>query len=259
MRCHNSGLVRLKLCGVMLACWTVLTVADQAWAVQRETHEEKEVHLKQQAKGGLFQKWTFDRDQPNEPPAGFAGVAVGGGRPTAWSIQADAEAPSPPHVVRVSADCDTESCYQLLLATGFQYEYPDLTVRFRALEGTAGKGGVTFGAQDAAHFYAAVVDLSASTAHVIRIMDGKEQVLAETPIVLKPVAWHSLRVQRNTIISKDFIEMFVDGILVLSVEDQTLGLGQVGLLAQGTSSLSFDTFHAVPLFSHRPLSAPPAY
>lgn len=249
----------MKLCSVLVAGLAVLTVVDQASAVQRETHEEKESNLKQQAKGGLFQKWTFDQDQLNQIPAGFAGVVAGNGQPGEWSVQADAEAPSPPNAVRVSADCAAEPCYQLLLATGFQYEYPDLTVRFRASQETAGRGGLAFGAQDAANFYAAVVDLAGSTAQVMHMMDGKERVLAEAPITLKPLVWHSLRVQRNTIISKDFIEMFVDGVLVLSVEDQTLGLGQVGLLSKGKSAVSFDTFHAVPLFSHRPMSAPPAY
>jgi len=139
------------------------------------------------------------------------------------------------------------------------YEYPDLTVCSRTFDGMPGRGGLAFGVQDAANFYAAVVDLTTSVAQVIRIAEGSAQVLAAAPIDLKPVVWHSLRVQRNTIISKDFIEMFVDGILVLSVEDQTLGLGQVGLLAQGQSSLWFDTLHAIPLYSQRPLSAPPAY
>jgi len=104
-----------------------------------------------------------------------------------------------------------------------------------------------------------VVDLAGSTVRVIRMVAGKETVLAHTPVTLKRTDWHSLRVQRNTIISKDFIETFVDGVLVLSVEDQALGQGQVGLLVRGESSLLFDTFHAVPLFSHRPLSSPPAY
>jgi hypothetical protein len=261
---HSSSFTRsmrlsLRLCGLLLAGCGVMAIADEASAVQRETHEEKEFNLKQQAKGGLFQKWTFDQDQPNQAPAGFVELVSGQGRPARWTVQADAEAPSPSHVVAVASDCAAEPCYQLLVAKGFDYEYPDLAVRFRVSQGAAGSGGLAFGAQDAANFYAAVVDLTASTAQVIRVAGGSELVLAQAPVNLKKIDWHSLRVQRNTIISKDFIEMFVDGTLVLSVEDQTLGLGQVGLLARGQSSLFFDTFHAVPLFSHRPLSAPPAY
>jgi hypothetical protein len=248
-----------RLCGLLVAAWGVLAVVHEAPAVQRESQEEKEVNLKRQATGGLFQKWTFDQDQPTSAPAGFVGVVSGEGRPGEWTVQADAGAPSSPHVVAVSSACGAAPCDQLLLAEGFDYEYPDLAVHFRAPEGASGVGGIVFGARDAANFYGAVVDPAGSTAQVIRIVSGNETVLAHAPVTLKRTDWHSLRVQRNTIISKDFIEVFVDGTLVLSVEDQTLGLGQVGLLARGKSSLLFDTFHAVPLFSHRPMSPPPAY
>lgn len=236
--------------------WSIPAVGDRADAVQRETQEEKESRLKQQAKGGLFQRWAFDQDQPNQTPAGFSEMAVGKGRPVAWTVQASMNAPSPPNVVAVSADCDVGPCYHLLIAKGLNYEYPDLSVRFR---GSQGIGGIVFGVRDSENFYATVVDLATSTARVIRMMEGNEQVLAQTSVSLKNTEWHSLRAQRNTIISKDFIEMFVDGVLVLSVEDQTLGLGQVGLVAGGKASLFFDIFHAAPLFSHRPLSPPPAY
>ncbi|MCP9450081.1 MAG: hypothetical protein NNA21_08485 [Nitrospira sp.] len=236
--------------------WSIPTVGDRVGAVQWETQEEKEFRLKQQAKGGLFQRWAFDQDRPNQTPAGFLEMAVGKGQPVAWTVQTSMNAPSPPNVVTVSADCDVKPCYQLLIAKGLNYEYPDLSVRFR---GSQGIGGIVFGVRDAENFYATVVDLATSTARVIRMMEGNEQVLAQTSVSLKNTDWHTLRAQRNTIISKDFIEMFVDSVLVLSVEDQTLGLGQVGLLAGGRASLSFDLFHAAPLFSHRPLSPPPAY
>jgi hypothetical protein len=73
------------------------------------------------------------------------------------------------------------------------------------------------------------------------------------------VPWHTLRIQRNTIFSKDFIETFFDGQLVGTVEDQSLAIGQVGLLVRGQTALDFDSLHAIPLFSQRPLSTPAAY
>lgn len=244
-------LVVLFLCGGGL-------IDRPAQAIQRESQEEKEANLKKQAMGGLFKQWTFDHETVATLPSGFAALASNGQPQAAWTIQQDHAAPTRPNVVAVTAQC-SEGCYQLLVATGLDYEYPDLSVRFRAPESGPATGGVVFGATDAANFYAAVVDLRNLNVQVVRVVDGQESVLAQSPVKLKPVDWHSLRVQRNTIISKDFIETFVDGTLVLSVEDQTLGLGQVGLLAKGNSSLFFDAFHAVPLFSHRPLSAPAAY
>lgn len=256
---HLVARINTMMWCLILSGGIVVASGGEALAVQLETHEEKEANFKKQATGGLFQKWTFDHDQPNEAPAGFVGLVSGDGQPAGWVVQGNTTAPSLPNVVAASSRCAAGSCYQLLLAKGFDYEYPDLTVRFRASEGAAAIGGMVFGARDAANFYAAAVDLVGRTVQVVRMVEGNETVLAQAPVSLKQVDWHSLRVQRNTIISKDFIETFVDGTLVLSVEDQALGLGQVGLLARGESSILFDTFHAVPLFSHRPLSAPAAY
>lgn len=247
----------IRLIGFFVAIVCVVSIDQPVSAVPRESQEEKEANLKKQATGGLFHKWTFDQDELAKLPSGFAGRPAGEGQAATWVVQQDATAPSRPNVIAVTSSCG--ACYQLLLAEGLDYEYPDLSVRFRGGDGKAAIGGMVFGAKDDKNFYAAVVDMAAATAQVIRVIDGKETILGQAPIKLKPVEWHSLRVQRNTIISKDFIETFVDGTLTLSVEDQALGLGQVGLLARGVSSLFFDTFHAVPLFSHRPLSAPAAY
>lgn len=230
--------------------------SGSSYGIQLETQEEKAANLKQQATGGLFQKWTFDQDQIDHLPEGFEQDMSNESSAT-WAVQTSTTAPSLPNVVVGSSRCG-ELCLQVLLAKELEYEYPDLTVRFQAPDG-AGAGGVVLGAHDAKNFYAAVVDSVQRKAHLLRISNGRRLSLAEASVHLKPVEWHSLRVQRNTIISKDFIEVYVDGALVLSVEDQTLGLGRVGLVLVGKSSMFFDSFHAVPLFSHRPLSSPPAY
>ena len=249
---------------VMLLCGfcAVAVLLATAWpvsAVPLENHEEKESNLKKQATGGLFKKWTFDADEANAVPAGFSPLSLDEGSQAAWTVAPEATAPSAPNVVAVTSGCDGASCFRLLVAQGLEYEYPDLAVRFRSGNDSTGVGGMVFGVKNARNFYAALVDLGSRSAQVIRMVDGAITVLGQTPVTLKAIDWHSLRVQRNTIISKDFIETFVDGVLVLSVEDQALGTGQVGLSTQGKTSLLFDTFHAVPLFSHRPLSSPAAY
>jgi hypothetical protein len=116
-----------------------------------------------------------------------------------------------------------------------------------------------FGLTDEMNFYAALVDLDGKTLRIIRVIQGKEAVLGEAALRPKPVEWHTFRVQRNTIISKDFIETFFDGQVTLSVEDQSLGLGRIGLMVRGDMAMHFDNFHAAPLYSHRPFSPPAAY
>lgn len=246
------------VCGLLVTSMILAAAHTPSYGVPKETAEEQAANLRKQAVGGLFQKWTFDQDLLNAQPASFVKGCSTEEPLAEWVVQGHATAPSPPNVIVGSASC-TLLCYQVLLAHGLEYEYPDLSVRFHVQQGTSGLGGMVFGARDPRNFYAAVVDPIDRKVQLVRLSNGRELLLAQVSVNLKPVDWHTLRLQRNTIISKDFIEVFVDGVLVLSVEDQALGLGQVGLVVLGTSTVLFDSFHAVPLFSHRPLSSPPAY
>src|SRR5215217_7226894 len=159
--------VRLIMFTLVLSTASVAAIMTPSSAVQRESHEEKEANLKKQATGGLFHQWTFDQDELNTVPAGFAGQSRGEGGAT-WRVSKDESAPSSPNVVAVSSHC-ADICYQLLLAEGLDYEYPDISVRFRS--GTQGPaiGGVVFAVKDSANFYAAVADVVARTVQVIRI------------------------------------------------------------------------------------------
>jgi hypothetical protein len=259
MKYQSKGMrCLLIMVAVMTGEWSM--VAERAPAIQKENQAEKEANLKGQALGGLFKRWTFDEQKPTEVPADFSPLSIGEETAAVWAIQADAEAPSAPNSLRAESACQAASCYRLLVANKLQYEYPDVSVRLRfPAEGGSGQGGIVIGLQDAANFYAAIVDLASKKLEVIRVIGGQVTQLGQTAISPKPVEWHSLRVQRNTIISKDVIEAFFDGLLVLSVQDQSLALGRVGLLVHGKSSLHFDSLHAIPLFSQRPFSAPAAY
>lgn len=254
--CLANRRARLSFLALLVAY--LVMGSTPSYGIQKETQEEKAANFRNQAAGGLFQKWTFDLDPPNAQPSGFVKGSSTDDQSANWIVQRHATAPSPPNIIAGSSSC-AQLCYQVLLADGLEYEYPDLSVRFHAPEGTSGLGGVVLGARDMRNFYAAVVDPVDQKVRLVRISNGRELPLAQAVVNLKPVDWHSLRVQRNTIISKDFIEVVVDGALVLSVEDQALGLGKVGLVVLGASTVLFDSFHAVPLFSHRPLSTPPAY
>ena len=249
----------------LLLAYTLLFVqgmflAEHVSAIQTESQAEKQANFKQQASGELFQRWTFDQQKPEEVLGDFSQVIVGGGSATVWTIGTDPQAPSPPNILKAASSCQTGSCYHLLIANKLQYEYPDVTVRLHfPAEGSVGRGGIVIGLKDEKHFYAAIVDLAAKKLEVVRVLDAEVTVLSDTAIVPKPVDWHSLRINRDTIISKDVIEVFFDGRLMTSVQDQTLGLGQVGLIVWGQSPLHFDSLHAVPLFSQRPVSNPAAY
>jgi len=232
--------------------------AGEVWAVQKETSAEKAEHLRQQINPDLFRAWTFDKDQVGQVPKGFTVLTEGEQPGGVWKIETQPTAPSSPHVLSGVSHC--AACFELLVAQEFQYEYPELVIRIHQGTGTAsGQAGVVFGMKDHKNFYATVVDLSKKIIEIVRVIDGNESVLGRAALKVKPVEWHTLRVQRNTIISKDVIQTFFDGRLALSVQDQALGAGQVGLLIRGEASAYFDNFNASPQYSSRPLSAPAAY
>lgn len=234
--------------------------AEQVSAIQMESSAEKQANFKQQALGGLFHRWTFDQQTPEDALSGFSKFVVGGDGAPVWTVAPEKDAPSPPNILKGESTCQTSTCYQLLVAEKLQYEYPDVSVRLHyPNEGGVGQGGIVIGLKDERHFYAAIVDLAAKKLQVLRVLGDQVTVLGETAVTPNPVEWHSLRMNRDTIISKDVIEVFFDGRLMLSVQDQTLGLGEVGLVVRGQSPLHFDSLHAVPLFSQRPTSNPAAY
>lgn len=247
-------LVSAMIAGEWIVC------IERSHAIQAESRMEKEANLQGQVQGGLFNRWTFDQQKSGEAPVGFSMLEFGEGPAADWMVKADPEAPSASNILTVNSSCQTETCYRVIVADGFQYEYPDMSVRMRfPVDASTAIGGVVFGVQDARHFYAVVVDFATKTLEVSKVVKGKETSLGRSSLTPKNGPWHMLRIQRNTILSKDFIETFFDGVLAVTVEDQSLTIGQVGLVVRGSTALGFDSVHAVPLFSHRPLSAPAAY
>ncbi len=207
----------------------------------------------------LFRQWSFDGFTPHEPPPGFSSASFGMERSGEWNVRPEQLALSPPNVMVGAASCEG-ACIRMLVADALQYEYPDVSVRLRPpREGGRAVGGMVFAWKDPKNFYLALVDLEAHEVELSKVVDGQETKLGRATVKPKSSPWHVFRVQRSTILSKDFIEVSFDAQLAVSVQDQSLGIGQVGLATRGETEVAFDNFHAFPLFSQRPLSGPAAY
>ena len=93
-----------------------------------------------------------------------------------------------------------------------------------------------------------------------RFDDGKPVLIKEHEVLPKKrTPWHFLRVQRNTIVSKDFFEISFDNQFFLSVYDSTLRTGRIGIVTTGDGKFAFDNLRVVELVTSEPLSRPPAY
>jgi hypothetical protein len=208
----------------------------------------------------LFQEWQFDKSALEILPEGFSQEVGGKDGKGGWLVSKDEKAPSQPQLVEQQLTCGEGLCYQLLTVDGVTAEYVDLSVRMKMRLGTpSGKAGLAYGVQDAQNFYAVVVEPKTNEIVAYVVKNGQPTELARETLILEPSDWHYLRIQRNTIISKEFTEIFFDHHLLLDVYDQSFKKGKIGLVAMGDSAFSFDDLRAMELMTNRPLSRPAAY
>ena len=208
----------------------------------------------------VFQEWNFDSNAPESVPEGFQVLSGGGAPAEGWKVHEDPSAPSRSHVVQQSLACENEGCYQLFMADKIQVDYVDISVRLKMLLGSpSGYAGLAFSIQDANNFYGAVVHPESNQVVVYAVKDGKSSELAKADLIVNDTPWHTLRVQRYTIVSKEVIEVFFDQHMLLSFWDGSFGVGKLGLVAMGKAGFAFDNLRAMELLTQRPFSRPSAY
>ena len=211
------------------------------------------------ASQGLFKFWNFDQQPAGEAPAGFVSQTVGVGEAGTWKIEPEREAPSAPNRLTQATPCPADGCFHILLAEGLIYDFFDVAVRIRLAEGSPGEGGMIFGMKDEQNFYAAIANLETSTVEVLRMREGTVTVLKQMSVPHWKMPWHLLRVRRNTIMSKEFLEISFDNSQLFSLEEKAFSPGRIGLVTKGTAVIAFDNFNAAPLYSQKPISPPAAY
>ena len=253
---------RAKILLMIVHAFVMAVLVDCGYAVAEAGSTASTAPSETRVPLDLFKHWNFDSQTGGQAPEGFSGYAVGGIETASWTVERDPNSPSPPNILRPSGACSDEECLKLLLIDVLQYEYFDVVVRIRLGESakeSRGAAGLVFDVRDRQNFYAAMVDVSGQHLDVIRMQEGKSTSLAHAEIPAKPQDWHLMRVRRNTIISKEYIEVFFDGQQVFSVEDRTFRTGQIGLMARGISAVAFDNLSTAPLYSQKPLSSPAPY
>ncbi|WP_342348792.1 hypothetical protein [uncultured Nitrospira sp.] len=243
---------------VLVMALGCLVMAPSVGYSEEQTHElPKPFH---KTTPPLFQEWNFDQSALSDLPDGFTKAVGGSSGKGEWVVKEDPSAPSRPHLVEQRLQCSEVWCYQLLIAEGAVAEYVDLSVRIKLNLGTpTGRAGLVYGVQDDKNFYAAVVEPRTNEVVVYVVKNGEPTELGRESLIPRSADWHFLRVQRNTLVSKEFTEISFDNHLVMSVADQSFKKGQLGIVAIGDGSFSFDNLRAMELQSNRPLSRPSAY
>lgn len=209
----------------------------------------------------IFEEWTFEKHLDAALPPGFSSHTLGDGYPGEWTIITDDGAPSRTHALLQPTSCSKPGCYQLLINDTIHVEYLDLSVGMLSQLGTpTAAAGLILNFQDLDNFYAVIVYPASNMLKAYRFDDGKPVLIKEHEVLPKKrTPWHFLRVQRNTIVSKDFFEISFDNQFFLSVYDSKLRTGRIGIMTTGDGKFAFDNLRVVELVTSEPLSRPPAY
>jgi Laminin G domain len=178
---------------------------------------------------------NFDADKVGSLPAGWTNGVTGRGE-SRWSAEADATAPSPPHVLRQSGRGDFPWCVvrEALLADGC------VEVKFEPVSGHEDQaGGVVWRFKDANHYYVARANALEGNVSLYYTVNGRRNTLSYVDAPVAKNQWHVLRVE----FAGTKIQVIFDGKRYIEIEDERIaGPGAVGVWTKADSVTAFDDF-----------------
>ncbi len=255
-----KGILAFVVCGLSLTGVLTSVWADRIINDKSTPYGPEDLYINKANEALQRGEWRFDEDVAGQAPKGFSMVSVGGNGAGSWVVASGDQALSSPNLLKQVKPCGGEGCYHILQADKIAYDFVDVIFRIRPLENEqSGIGGGVFSVKDSKNFYAVLVDFSKDELSLIRVMNGEEKVLGTSSVTRKNKGWHSIRFQRNTNLSTEYIETYFDHKLAVSVQDDSLREGGVGLVTRGSAPVGFDNLKTVRIFSQKPLSPPAAY
>jgi alanine dehydrogenase len=177
----------------------------------------------------------FDQTSPGSlPPAWECGV-TGKGTPR-WSVQADATAPSGPHVLQQSGAGTFPWCVKKDVALAHGY----VEVKFKPLRGEEDQaGGVVWRWKDADNYYVARANALENNISLYHTTNGRRNTIRYVNAPVAANAWHTLRVE----FAGTRIKVILDGKPYIELDDRSIsGAGAVGVWTKADSVTAFDDF-----------------
>ena len=178
---------------------------------------------------------NFDTDVPGSTPAGWLAGVTGKGTPK-WTVEADASAPSKPHVLKQSGSGTFPWCVKrdVALADGF------VEVKFKPLSGREDQaGGLVWRWKDADNYYVARANALEDNVSLSDTEGGSRKTIKYVDAPVARNAWHTLRVE----FSGRHIRVVLDGVARIELDDAHIaGAGAVGVWTKADSVTLFDDF-----------------
>jgi hypothetical protein len=183
---------------------------------------------------------TFDAVPAGAPP-GFELAAMRQDTPGTWMVRREGANGILLHQANPAA-----SGFGLALAPDAPLRNVQASVRLRLTGGTRA-GGLVWRYTDAAHYYAAILDLVKAELTLFRVTDGNRIFLeSEDDLELDPSAWHALKIVHT----ESRIDVSLGGIRVFEERDgraeRAPAEGKTGVIAAGASEVWFDDLRIEP-------------
>jgi hypothetical protein len=181
------------------------------------------------------QTFNFDRDAPGHAPAGWkCGVTGEGG--ARWTVERDATAPSPPHVLRQSGVGAFPWCVKpdAALADGF------VEVRFKPVAGREDQaGGLVWRWKDGDNYYIARANALENNVSLYHTQLGTRETIRYVNAPVARNEWHTLRAE----FKGTHIRIVLDGKAYIELDDTHITApGAVGMWTKADSVTLFDDF-----------------
>jgi len=183
---------------------------------------------------------TFDSDAVGQKPGGWTCGATGNGT-ARWIVDADADAPSRPNVLKQEGKATFPWCVNNAIdATDGMVE-----VKFKPIAGKEDQaGGVVWRWKDGNNYYVARANALENNVSLYYTVNGKRKTIAYQDAPVAPNIWHTLRV----VYQGDAIAVTLDGKTYLNAKDRHIsGPGKAGVWTKADSVTLFDDFsHRTP-------------
>jgi len=189
---------------------------------------------------------NFDKDKPGEPPKGFTTALTGGGKPGVWVVLKDSSAPSPGNVLAQTDADKTGYRFPVCVYDGLSAKDVDISVKIKAISGTADQGGgIVWRYKDKDNYYIVRANALEDNVVLYKVQNGKREDLAlkgEGRTYGKKTRvpsgqWNTLHVTAQG----NLFTVYFNGAKLYDVVDETFkDAGKVGLWTKADSVIHFD-------------------
>ena len=178
---------------------------------------------------------NFDSLSPGALPSEWSCGVTGSGA-ARWAVEAEADAPSKPNVLKQSGAGDFPYCAlrRESLTNGF------VEVKFKPVSGRRDQaGGVIWRWKDGNNYYVARANALENNVSLYYTTNGRRNTIKYVDAPVARNAWHTLRVE----FSGPQIRVMLNGKTYIEVKDTHItGAGAVGVWTKADSVTAFDDF-----------------